>query len=80
MSPHSSIGRPTREPDPKPTIKPDKHKIQQDPDQATAPTEMANSATFARSRATDRKTAGKKSKKLNPAKTGKDEPFGLKCM
>jgi hypothetical protein len=35
---------------------------------------------FAKSRATGKKNVRKESEKTNPARTGKDEPIGLKCI
>jgi hypothetical protein len=62
------------------TIRPEKLKTRLDPDQAAMPIAMGNSATSAKSRATDRKNVGRELKKISPAETGKDVPFGQKCM
>jgi hypothetical protein len=62
----------------------DEEVINLDPDQKeeetqvaeTTPIDMANSATSARSKDTDKKNARKGSKKTNPAETPKDRPTG----
>jgi hypothetical protein len=62
---HSSIARTSRKQDPRGTIRPDKRDTKADLDQATKPIATENFAIFAKSRATDKKNAGRELKKKN---------------
>jgi hypothetical protein len=68
-----------KEPDPIPQTKLYLPKLWANPDQATMPTAMGNTATTANYMATHRKNAGRESMKRNLAKTGKDELVDPKC-
>jgi hypothetical protein len=46
----------------------------------TTRTEMGSTASFAKSRTTLKKNAGREFKTINRAKTNKDVPTGIKCM
>ena len=50
------------------------------PDQATTLIKMGSTATTANYRTTDKTNARNESMKINPAKRGKDNLIGQKCM
>ncbi len=50
------------------------------PEMETTGTAMGSTVSFAKSKTTPRKNAGRELKTINRAKTNKDEPTGLKCM